>query len=232
MLLETTDEQVHVQKKLKYFALLALRVLLLLLLALAFAKPLWTDSNTLPGPAPEGTHVVLLDASASMNAAGVFEQALSDAREVVASAPGGALLQVLSASSEVSDASGIVADRAAANTALQGLGPDLARLDFGAAMATVDRLARDLPPPVTLHVISDFQGSGLPARFADLVSSQVSTMQYHQSRFPDGHNWSIDVIRPTAEGIEVAITKTGGDTAEATVVASVNGIAQGLQNTG
>ena len=40
MLLETTEQQVHVQKKLKYLALLALRAALLALIALAFAKPL------------------------------------------------------------------------------------------------------------------------------------------------------------------------------------------------
>ena len=37
MLLETTEERVHVMKKLKYLLLLALRVLLLALLAFAFA---------------------------------------------------------------------------------------------------------------------------------------------------------------------------------------------------
>ena len=55
MLLQTTEQRVHVRKKLKYLVLLALRVALLALLVFAFAKPLWTNPETLPGPGPDGT---------------------------------------------------------------------------------------------------------------------------------------------------------------------------------
>ena len=47
MLLETTEERVHLQKKLKYLVLLALRVALLLMIALAFAKPFLSRPPTL-----------------------------------------------------------------------------------------------------------------------------------------------------------------------------------------
>ena len=52
-------------------------VLLLALLAFAFARPLWTNPEALPGPTPEGSHVVVVDTSASMGRPGVFEQALA-----------------------------------------------------------------------------------------------------------------------------------------------------------
>jgi len=99
MLLETTEQQIHVRKKLKYLLLLALRVALLLLLALVFAKPLWTDPDTLPVPTPEGTHLIMIDTSASMSRSGVFDQAVAQARRAIEAAPGGALLQLLSADS-------------------------------------------------------------------------------------------------------------------------------------
>ncbi|MEJ2128396.1 MAG: BatA domain-containing protein [Woeseiaceae bacterium] len=223
MLLETTDERVHVQKKLKYYMLLALRVLLLVLLALAFAKPLWTSPEGLPGNDPDGTHLVLVDTSASMNRSGTFEQALDDARQAIGSAPGGALLQVLSAARDVREASALTTDRDVAAGALQGLDPGTARLDFGDAMATIDRLAEDLPSPVTLHVTSDFQDSGLPVRFADLVSSQISSLQVHPTGTQRSNNWSIDAIRVTADGIDVVVTATGDDVADAVVTATVNG---------
>ena len=41
MLLEAAAEQIHVKREYRYLALLALRVLLLALLAFAFARPLW-----------------------------------------------------------------------------------------------------------------------------------------------------------------------------------------------
>jgi hypothetical protein len=229
MLLETTDQQVHVQKKLKYFVLLALRVALLLFLVLAFAKPLLTNPESLPGPGPEGTHLVLLDTSASMRRDGVFEQAIGDARNAINAAPGGALLQVFSAGGEFNEVSGLSADRDVAIAALQGIRPGTARLDFGDAMATVDRLGDTLPPPVTLHIISDFQDSGLPARFADLVSSRIAGLKTHSSRPARKDNWSIDTIRTTADGFDVAVSAVGSDTMATSVVASVNGVEFGRQ---
>ena len=41
MLLEQSQQQVHLKKKLRYLLLLALRIALLALLALTFAKPVW-----------------------------------------------------------------------------------------------------------------------------------------------------------------------------------------------
>jgi len=48
MLLETTNERVHLQRKLKYLLLLGLRIALLLLIALAFAKPYLARAPTMP----------------------------------------------------------------------------------------------------------------------------------------------------------------------------------------
>ena len=204
-------------------------MLLLVLLALAFAKPLWTSPDTLAGGDPDGTHLVLVDTSASMNGAGTFAQALDDARQALESAPGGALMQVVSAADGVSEASGLTADRSAAMAALQGLRPGMARLDFGAAMAAIDRMAETLPPPVTLHIASDFQDSGLPARFADLVSSQIKSLQAHQAAMPGSANWSVDAIRVTADGIDAVVTATGDDAPDAIVTATVNGTQAGRQ---
>jgi hypothetical protein len=231
MLLETTDERIHVQKKLKYLALLALRVALLVFIALAFAKPLWTNPESLPGPDPEGTHLVLVDTSASMHRDGVFESAIQQARDAVNSAPGGAMLQVLSANREVREETRLSADPATALTALQGIRPAKARLDFGDTMTIVDRISESVPAPVTLHFISDLQDSGLPVRFADLVSSNIASLQTSAPPTVSVDNWSIGAIRDTAEGIDVVITAVGDDEMAATVSASVNGVVASRQDT-
>ena len=49
MLLETSEQRIHVRKQLKYLALLALRILALVLVAMAFAGPRWTSPEALPG---------------------------------------------------------------------------------------------------------------------------------------------------------------------------------------
>jgi len=225
MLLETTEQQVHVQKKLKYLALLALRAALLIFIALAFAKPLWTDPETLPGPGPDGTHLVLVDTSASMSRDGAFEQAISLARQAIDAAPGGAMLQVFSASTAVREESELSADRGVHLAALQRLAPDPSRLEFGHVMTAIDRLAETMPSPVTLHIVSDFQDSGLPARFADMVSSRISTLQVHAPSTRAAVNWSVETVRETADGVDVVVSGIGTDDMATGVELSLHGTA-------
>lgn len=229
MLLETTEQQVHVQKKLKYLALLALRTALLIFIALAFAKPLWTNTESLPGPGPDGTHLVLVDTSASMGRDGTFEQAISLARQAIDAAPGGAMLQVFSASTAVREESELSADRGVHLAALQGLAPDPSRLEFGQVMTAIDRLAETVPSPVTLHIVSDFQDSGLPARFADMVSSRISTLQVHAPSTRAAVNWSVETVRETADGVDVVVSGIGNDDMATDVELSLHGTAVGTR---
>jgi hypothetical protein len=229
MLLETTEQRVHVQKKLKYLVLLALRTALLVFIALAFAKPLWMNPETLPGPGPDGTHLVLVDTSASMSRDGAFEQAISLARQAIETAPGGAMLQVFVASAAVREASALSADRSVHLAALQGLAPDPSRLEFGQVMTVIDRLAEAMPPPVTLHIVSDFQDSGLPARFADMVSSRIATLQVHAPSTRPAVNWSVEAIRETADGVDVVVSAVGSDDMATGVELSLNGTEVGTR---
>lgn len=231
MLLETTEQRVHVRKKLKYLALLALRVALLVLLALAFAKPLWLNPDTLPSPGPEGTHVVLVDTSASMARTGMFDAAVERARDVIDSVPGGAMIQVLAASANVREITAPSGDRGEQRAALRTLQPDAARLDFGQVMASIDRLAELLPAPVTLHLVSDLQDSALPTRFSDLVSTRVATLETHAPLASRAGNRWLETIRTTPGGVDVVVSASGVGETTASVELSVNGITAGSADT-
>ncbi len=227
MLLEKSEQRVHVRKKLKYLALLALRIVALALVALAFARPLWTNPEALPGPTPDGTHVVLVDTSASMGRTDVFDRAQSFARGAVDSAPAGALLQVLGASAEVREITPVSADRDAHLGAIGSLTPNAARLDLGRAMSAADRLAEPLPPPVVLHVVSDLQDSSLPVRFSDLVSSNISALNLHDAGSGDVRNWAVDSVRAADGNVDVTVSGIGSETDAGTVVLTLNEVAVG-----
>jgi hypothetical protein len=222
MLLETTEERVHLQRKLKYLLLLALRIALLLMLALAFAKPFISRPPTLLTAGAAGTHLILVDTSASMRRTGVFDQATAVARQAIDDAPSDALLQLLNVDDAVHIASWLSADRADHRTAVSRLEVSALRLDFGNAMAAVDRLAESLPPPVTLHLISDFQGSAMPVRFADVVPSQVTEMIPYVVGTGVPFNWSIEYVRETAEGLDVGLLGFGDRERVANVELLVN----------
>ncbi len=223
MLLETTEQQIHVRKKLRYLSLLALRVLLLVLVALVFAKPLWTDTDALPGPGPDGTHLVVVDTSASMARDGVFDAALDAARSAIDAAPGAALLQVISAANGIAIESQPSREHADHEAALQRLRPTGVALDLGRMMAALDRHAESLPPPVTVHLVSDFQASGLPVRFADLVSARIATLVPRRVHGQQRENWSVTAIRETATGIDVVVAGEGDGDISASLVVSLNG---------
>ena len=79
MFLEASTIRRSRRHELRYWLLLAARVLLLMLLALAFAGPLW-KSLMPPGAAGATLHVIVVDTSLSMQQAGTWERARERAR--------------------------------------------------------------------------------------------------------------------------------------------------------
>lgn len=209
MLLETARQQVHVRRKLKYLLLLAARIAVLTLLALAFAKPFMTVSSDNVLATAAGTRVVIVDTSASMGRAGVFSQAQAEARRAIDDAPDDALLQVVGADGSLQLASDLGMDKAAQRAAVAGLSPSVLRLDYGEMMTAVERLARSLPAPVRVHFISDYQASSMPVRFADLVPAGVASLTPHVVGTGAPFNWSIDYVRESAGGLDVGVTGAG-----------------------
>ena len=235
MLLETAEQQVHVKKKLKYLLLLALRVMLLVLLALAFAKPVITTPPKVVAATDAGTHLVLVDTSVSMDRAGVFAQAQAEARRAIDDAPGDALLQLLAADGSMRVASEISNDKTAQRAAVSALSVSALRLDYGEAMSAVERFAASLPPPVTLHFVSDFQASAMPARFADLVPAGIAGFTPHVVGTGEPFNWSVEFVRDTADGLDVGLAGSGDRERVADVELLLNGAvvdARGLSQTG
>lgn len=230
MLLETAEERVHVRRKLKYLLLLALRILFLALLAAAFAQPFLERPPSAIVPDGAGTHLVLIDSSASMGRTGVFEQALAEARRAIGDAPAGAAIQVIAAADDLIVMSEPSTDKSAHRNALSAVSVSAMRLDYGAAMQEADQLAATLPSPVTLHFVSDYQASAMPVRFADLIAANVHAFVPHPVGTGRPNNWSIDTLRETADGIEVGVRGEGGDERVADVSMILNGAVREVQS--
>lgn len=235
MLLETAEQRVHVKKQLKYLLLLATRILLLALLAFAFAKPFMTEPPDVITATEAGTHVVLMDTSASMGRAGVFAQATNMARRAIDAVPADALIQVLAADAGLEVIGNPVNDRAAARASVASLSAGTLRLDYGDVMSAVEQFAAALPPPVTLHFVSDFQSSAMPARFSDVIPAGVSAMTAYVVGTGEPFNWSVEFIRETADGVDVGLIGSGDRERIADIELLVNDIvveSRGLSQTG
>lgn len=224
MLLEKADQQVHVQRKLKYFVLLALRIAFLMLLAVAFAKPYLAQPPAVAIEDANGSRLVVVDTSVSMSREGVFSQALQVARSAIDDADEAAAVQVVTADAVLRMVSSLSTDKRDHRNALAGLVASRLRLDYGEMMDGISRLASTLPPPVSLHFISDFQSSGMPVRFSDLVNAQVSAFEPHVVGSGSPVNWSVEYLRETADGLDAGIASIGEDDRVANVELVVNDI--------
>lgn len=213
MLLLQAERRVHVQKRLRYWLLLALRILLLGLLALAFAKPMWTQPPKVFSGAQAKLHVLLLDSSMSMQQGQRWQAAVKQADDIIAAATPADRIELIAAGDELQlmagPVNGTTEGKNKLRSALQKLQPGASQLQYGAMMNGLESLLADETQATVAHVISDFQQSALPAQFGDLVprsvNGRVTEVELHNIAKGIEPNWAVSSIERTSDGIEVTV---------------------------
>ncbi|MCZ6634752.1 MAG: VWA domain-containing protein, partial [bacterium] len=152
--------------------LMLLRMVLLLILALAFTRPYW--KIFLEGETPEFVsrlHVILLDTSLSMKTKGVLEAAKGRAQEILNDLPEGDRVgvvtfgrstRVLAPLFDPERIVGSVSDAQGAVRAAQATWEDT---DYETGLQTAERLLKEAGGEDVqriVHLISDFQEAGMP----------------------------------------------------------------------
>lgn len=233
MFLEASKRRIHVKRKLKYLLLMALRILFLIILAIAFARP----SLLLP-PQPlvsedSSHHIIVLDTSFSMQEGNSFEQGLALAEEIIENLEPGDQASLYSASSEVTPLAETTGSQAELQSAISGLMPDMGRLDIGLMVSSLNNLIEASQANFVLHIISDFQQSGQAVRFADMIPNVINgrpvTLVFEQVKSENTSNWSIDSVQVIdRDSVRVGIKNHSVEQrdAELTFILSVNELAQ------
>ncbi len=178
-------------RRLRFYALLALRLAMLALLAFLFSQPFLYRPAT--ARSSNKLVVIAIDRSFSMRASGLLQEARRQALSAVDSIRGGDTGQVVALGSRVEILTEPVDDRGALKAAVNSIVPG----DDASSYAEFSRFLRGLPPalkmPVEAHLFTDAQQSGMPAAFADLALGDRTKLVVHPvGRFAP--NWAVETV--------------------------------------
>ena len=165
-------------RRLRYLLLLASRLALLSLLALAFARPVLERPPAAALGSPRN-RIVAVDSSLSMNYQGRWARARAEAMGLVEKLGAGGRARVLAFGPGVRILTDLTDDRTALRSAVASLAPTSSRNSYGELGQSLRSLAQNTPEGVEVHVISDFQQSAMPGRFADLSLPATASLVVH-----------------------------------------------------
>jgi len=215
-------------RRLRYLLLLASRLALLALLALAFARPL-IQRRTAAGAGPARHRIIVLDTSFSMSYGDRWKRAQAEALRLIEGSRPSGRAQVIAFGPGVQVINDQTDDRAALRGAIQGLKPSSSRNSYGELGQTLRTLTQASGTAAEVHLISDFQESAMPARFADLSLPATATLENHNVAQEGGKNWCVESVKGAFHLYRnaqprIEVTVAGFDTPAATrrVSLSVN----------
>jgi hypothetical protein len=235
MLLLQADRRVHVQKKLRYWVLLALRIALLVCLAFAFAKPLWTQPPVALSSTTPKLHVVLLDTSMSMQEGNRWQMAVKQAQDIISQAVSSDRLELITLGDELQVMAGPITATADGKqkieAALQRMIPTSDQVQYGAVMNGLELLLAEESQPIVAHLISDFQQTALPVQFGQLVPRSVNgsviDVVLHRITNTAVPNFVVSGVERVGANIQVKVQGYQTKATALTVALSVNGVARG-----
>ncbi|HEX7237575.1 MAG TPA: BatA domain-containing protein [Gammaproteobacteria bacterium] len=232
MFLEPGEPRRVLAKKVQYLLLLALRVGVLVLLALAFTEPaIWRTPDA--GGDADGArlHLIVLDGSASMSYGNRWDRARAAANDVLDDLSGEDRAQIVLSGRLFEVLGPATADVAALRQTLNTAEPGVFRLEYGQLMRSIDGLLRTAELPVVLDLVTDVQATGLPTRFGELAPRRPAEIVIHDVTDGAAENWTIDSFAASALTGELtaSVQSFAPDAATRTITLTQNGRTVGEQ---
>ncbi len=215
-------------RRLMYLLLFALRTLLFILLALAFANPF----INLPASRLDSGNrllVVAVDRSFSMRQGDRLERAKREASAVLSGFSANGRAQALAFSSGVQMMSEATADVAAVRAGISAIKPDDARGSYAELSRALRSIAQGSKAPIEAHVFSDMQKSSLPPNFSDLGLADGVKLVLHSvaaNRLPNFAVESVNSPRRVygaKSRLQATVVNYGGDRSTRKVTLLLNG---------
>jgi Aerotolerance regulator N-terminal len=229
MFLEASEVRRSRRHELRYWLLLGLRLLLLALVVLAFAGPLWRLATPADGSGAATLHVIALDTSMSMNHDGTWERAQQRAADLAGAVRGAdrAMLVAADHRLRVLQEPVFAGQAGTLRAAIASLKPGYSRLDYGALVSGSAAWGAGPGERVVLHLVTDLQQSASPLRFADLQPPPGVTLDLVDVGSDAPGNLRVaQVVLAERNGTEALVRLEGDATAARgrSLVLEVNGV--------
>ncbi|HEX5412542.1 MAG TPA: BatA and WFA domain-containing protein [Terriglobia bacterium] len=224
MFFERRLESSTKHRRLRHLVLLALRVALLILVAVVFAEPF--IRRPVASAASRKLLVLAIDNSFSMRAGTRLADARQAALSVLASRKPNERAEVMSLGSEVRVLTQPTADPATLRAAVESVQPTDSRATFGGLAHSVRSLAENTQSPVELHLFSDMQRTAMPANFSQMALPGNVSLVLHRVTEKAIPNWTVTSIEAPGrvsnpKNTPVRAVIAGYDTPAATRTASL-----------
>ncbi|HYP80283.1 MAG TPA: BatA domain-containing protein [Steroidobacteraceae bacterium] len=231
MFLEASEIRRSRHHQLRYWLLLALRLLLVLLMVLAFAGPLWR-APARTGAAGATLHVIVVDTSLSMRTAGVWERARERAGELIGTVRGADRMMLVAADHRmrILREPGFASDAGPMRAALATIEPGESRLDYGTLSSGAAAWNGGPGEKVLVHLVTDLQASASPLRFADLQLPAGMQLDLVDAGADSHANLRVASVGVAEQNDRQAVVRIDGDAAALagrTLVLELNGVERG-----
>lgn len=204
-------------RRLRYLLLLALRIALLLLLAVAFASP-FINRKTI-APSAKTLTIIAVDRSFSMRYGDRMKQAKLRAQEELRNVRGRGLVEVLAVDSRVEALTTPTLDRRELNAAIDAIQPDDLAGSFGQFVRALRAQEQTSGMWLDVKFVSDMQRTGMPRTFADLQAGPHTALRLISVAQAKEPNWAIETVNAPAhvygEKAHVTATVAGWQTGPA-----------------
>lgn len=183
-------------RRLRYLALLAMRLALVLLVALAFANPFITRKSA--AIQRRKLTVIAIDRSFSMRQGNRMTQAKAEANRILAGLGGRQPVQVMALDANLENFTQSETDHAGASAAIVSIEPDDRASSFGEFTRALRVLGQTTGMNLDVHLISDMQQSSMPANFRDLQLGPHTALTLHEVGQRNTPNWAINTVATAA----------------------------------
>lgn len=227
MLLEASEQRLHMRKQLRFLLLLAMRILLLALLAFAFAKPILNSTRQVFAADEPAFQLIVIDTSFSMGAGKRLDEALDTAASIIDNLEPGQQAQIITADNHVRIIGKPGNDPGILKNNLAAISTGNTRLDYGILINSLNGLLDNYGYNIAIHLVSDFQASGLPPRFADLIPRPEDNrhVELFLHPVPDNtqSNWAVTSALADSNGLQVTVQGYHSSERQTTLTLTVNG---------